>query len=90
VLGLVALSAVDAIWWWWAGDARAVGVAAVALAALGGAVLTAWWTDGRRSVSMRELMSLPWYVAAKIPVYVRLFTKRQIEWVRTKRDDRAS
>lgn len=90
VLGLSALLLVDALWWWWAGDARAVSVAALAMLALGGAVLAAWWSDGRRSVSMRELLSLPWYVAAKIPVYVRLFTKRQIEWVRTKRDDRAS
>ena len=43
-----------------------------------------------RRASLSELLGLPWYVAAKIPVYVRLFTKRQIEWVRTKRDDRSS
>jgi hypothetical protein len=52
-------------------------------------VLTAWWREGRQIVTFGELLGLPMYVAAKIPVYVRLFTKRQVEWVRTKRDDRS-
>jgi glycosyltransferase involved in cell wall biosynthesis len=90
VLVLVALLFIDAFWWWWAADVRAVAVAALAMLVLGSGVMTAWWSDGRRMVSLRELLGLPWYVAAKIPVYVRLFTKRQIEWVRTKRDDRPS
>ncbi len=90
VLGVVALLVIDAAWWWWAADARAFAVASLALLALIVGVMTAWWSDGRQSVSLRELLGLPVYVAAKIPVYVRLFTKRQVEWVRTKRDDRHS
>jgi hypothetical protein len=35
------------------------------------------------------MLYLPLYVAAKVPVYIRLFTRRQIEWVRTKRDGSA-
>ena len=33
-----------------------------------------------------ELFGLPFYIAAKVPVYLRLLGKRQVEWVRTKRD----
>ncbi|HEY9237325.1 MAG TPA: glycosyl transferase, partial [Burkholderiaceae bacterium] len=87
VLGLVAIFLIDLIWYGLTDDGRALLVAAVALATLTVSVLAAWWSDGRRSVSLRELLGLPWYVAAKIPVYVRLFTRRQIEWIRTKRDD---
>jgi hypothetical protein len=36
----------------------------------------------------RELLALPWYVMAKIPLYARLFTQRQSEWIRTRRDGR--
>ena len=49
--------------------------------------MAGWWRGGRQLVSWRELIALPIYVAAKIPLYVRLFTKRQVEWVRTKRDE---
>ncbi|HWI11130.1 MAG TPA: glycosyltransferase family 2 protein [Burkholderiaceae bacterium] len=89
VLALGALLAIDLAWWWFAADARPAGVAAVALALLAAAVLAAWRREARHIVTGRELLGLPLYVAAKIPVYVRLFTKRQVEWVRTKRDDRS-
>ena len=87
VLTLVALTALGAVWAWLAADAWPLGVAACALALLGAGVVLAWWRDGKRIVALKELLSLPLYVAAKIPMYVQLFTKRQIEWVRTKRDD---
>jgi hypothetical protein len=88
VLALGALLALDVVWWWLAADLRPAATAAAALALVGAGVLAAWWAEARQLVSGRELLGLPWYVAAKIPVYVRLFTKRQVEWVRTKRDDR--
>jgi cellulose synthase/poly-beta-1,6-N-acetylglucosamine synthase-like glycosyltransferase len=90
VMGVSLLLGIDATWWGWASDMRAFSVSALAMLALVVGVMTAWWSDGRRSISPRELLGLPGYIAAKIPVYVRLFTKRQIEWVRTKRDDRHS
>ena len=40
----------------------------------------------RHIVSVRELLSVPRYVLAKLPIYLKLFTARQMEWVRTKRD----
>lgn len=55
---------------------------------LGAAVLLAWARFGRRIVSLRELLGAPLYVLGKIPIYARLFKGRQVEWVRTKRDDK--
>jgi len=51
------------------------------------AVASAWLQVGRRSVSLAELALAPIYALAKIPIYVRLFTARQLRWVRTSRDD---
>lgn len=87
VLGLGALLAIDAAWWALTGDARAAALSALALLLLTAGIVAAWSRDGRLVVSLRELVGIPWYVAAKLPVYARLFTKRQLEWVRTKRDD---
>lgn len=52
------------------------------------AIGVAWHRFGRRLVSWSELLRAPLYVAAKVPLYVRLLTKRQTEWVRTRRDDK--
>ena len=86
-LALVVMLALGAAWWGLAADARPFAFAALATLLFAGGVMAAWWRGGRHLVSLRELLALPLYVAAKIPLYVRLFTKRQVEWVRTKRDD---
>ena len=59
------------------------------LAAFAASVLLAWHSFGRQAVSMKELLSVPAYILAKLPIYARLIGKRQAEWVRTKRDDAA-
>lgn len=64
------------------------------LAAAGGgllttAVLLAWAGHARHVVSLRELLGAPLYVLGKLPIYARLFGRRQVEWVRTKRDDKS-
>jgi cellulose synthase/poly-beta-1,6-N-acetylglucosamine synthase-like glycosyltransferase len=46
----------------------------------------AWRQVGRSIVSLPELLSAPVYAFAKIPIYVRLFTARQRQWIRTRRD----
>jgi hypothetical protein len=86
VLLLGGLALVDAAWWVWAGDPAPFIVAFVALLLVGAAVLVAWWRDGRSLLGARELFGLPLYIAAKLPMYLRLLGKRQVEWVRTKRD----
>jgi cellulose synthase/poly-beta-1,6-N-acetylglucosamine synthase-like glycosyltransferase len=50
------------------------------------AIGVAWQRVARHIISLRELLSVPGYVLAKIPIYAKLFTARQMEWVRTKRD----
>lgn len=61
--------------------------ALIELAAVATAVVSAWSQVGRRSLTLVEMLSVPLYVIAKIPIYVRLFTGRQRRWVRTSRDD---
>ncbi|MBC7379037.1 MAG: glycosyltransferase, partial [Burkholderiaceae bacterium] len=46
-----------------------------------------WWQFGRRIVSLTDLMGVPLYMAAKVPMYLRVLRRRQVEWVRTRRDD---
>lgn len=50
------------------------------------AILLGWGLAGRRVVSFGELAGVPLYVLGKLPVYAKLFGKKQQEWVRTKRD----
>ncbi len=33
-----------------------------------------------------SLLGIPGYVISKIPMYIRFWSKRQKDWVRTKRD----
>ena len=86
-MALLLIAAVDLAWWASAGNALPLAVAACALVGFTAGVVAAWRSEGRQIVSAREMLSMPLYVAAKVPVYIRLFTKRQVEWVRTKRDD---
>jgi cellulose synthase/poly-beta-1,6-N-acetylglucosamine synthase-like glycosyltransferase len=48
-------------------------------------VLLAWLGWGRQVVSLGDLLSVPVYVLAKIPLYFRFWTHRQREWIRTDR-----
>jgi len=86
VLLLGGLALVDAAWWFWASDPAPFIVAFAALLLVDAAVLVAWWREGRRLIGLRELLGLPLYIATKLPMYLRLLSKRQVEWVRTKRD----
>jgi cellulose synthase/poly-beta-1,6-N-acetylglucosamine synthase-like glycosyltransferase len=70
-----------------AGQPLALQIVAMAWLALAAAVLLAWRRFGSRIVSLGDLLSVPLYVAAKVPLYIQAFTRRQVEWVRTKRDD---
>jgi cellulose synthase/poly-beta-1,6-N-acetylglucosamine synthase-like glycosyltransferase len=86
VLTLVTLLLLNTAWWFATGNVQPLFVSVLAAALVVLSVTLAWTREGRRIVSLGEMLALPWYVAAKIPVYIRLFTKRQVEWVRTKRD----
>ena len=62
-------------------------IATAALAMLGGAVLLAWWRFSRELIPFSVLLYAPFYAARKIPLYLGFLIKRQVEWVRSKRDD---
>jgi cellulose synthase/poly-beta-1,6-N-acetylglucosamine synthase-like glycosyltransferase len=84
--GLLVLDAVLALAAWSCGAGSGpIAVAGVLLAAFLLSVLTAWFVRGRDLVRFAELMSVPWYIAAKLPVYVRFIVRRQRAWVRTDR-----
>ena len=83
---LGALLVADGAWWAAAGGLLPFALVASALLLVASAVILAWRREGRALVSRRELLGLPVYVAAKLPIYLRLFRRRQVEWVRTKRD----
>ncbi|HSI38071.1 MAG TPA: glycosyltransferase family 2 protein [Methylotenera sp.] len=53
---------------------------------LGLAVLCAWTKFGKSILSISHLTYAPIYMLAKIPLYLRFLVKRQVEWVRSKRD----
>ena len=62
-------------------------LALLALGGLGAAVLLAWARYGRAILSGRDLLSAVGYILRKIPLYLRFLVNRQVEWVRSKRDN---
>ena len=56
------------------------------MAALTVAVLLAWLCFGRAIISFKQLCYAPIYALVKIPLYIKFFLNRQVEWVRSKRD----
>lgn len=53
---------------------------------LGISVLLAWVKFGRSILSLASLGYAPIYMLAKIPLYLKFVVRRQVEWVRSKRD----
>lgn len=62
-------------------------VAITALGMLGLAVVLAWARFCRELIPFSVLLYAPFYAARKIPLYLGFLIRRQVEWVRSKRDD---
>lgn len=60
-------------------------IAVSALGAVALAIAIAWRRFARTVVSAADLAQVPAYVAAKLPMYLRLFVRRQTAWIRTRR-----
>ena len=71
---------------WWAEDAAIAIVHGLLLAVFVLAALLAWGARGRDLVRLTELLSIPLYIAAKLPLYLRFIIRRERRWVRTDRD----
>ncbi|MBW4569872.1 MAG: hypothetical protein KME31_18165 [Tolypothrix carrinoi HA7290-LM1] len=50
------------------------------------AILIAWAKFARQDLPLHELLTIPFYVFWKIPVYLQFLVKPQSVWVRTERD----
>lgn len=53
---------------------------------LGATVLLGWLKFGRSILSLASLGYAPIYMLGKIPLYCKFLVRRQVEWVRSKRD----
>lgn len=62
-------------------------IASGAITILGATVLLAWGRFCRGLISFSVLLYAPFYAVKKIPLYLGFLIKRQVEWVRSKRDD---
>ncbi|MGF6395679.1 glycosyltransferase family 2 protein [Pseudomonas plecoglossicida] len=69
------------------GIALPAALATLALAMLGCAVWLAWSRFSREVIPFSVLIYAPLYALKKIPLYLGFLVKRQVEWVRSKRDD---
>jgi cellulose synthase/poly-beta-1,6-N-acetylglucosamine synthase-like glycosyltransferase len=86
VLALVALAFACAVLAALGGAQLPLIVALLALSAVLAAVAIARSAYARDLVSWADLLAVPGYVAAKVPLYARFLRRRQVEWVRTRRD----
>jgi cellulose synthase/poly-beta-1,6-N-acetylglucosamine synthase-like glycosyltransferase len=62
-------------------------IATIGMTLLSVAILLSWGQFGRGILSFSALMYAPFYALKKIPLYLGFLVKRQVEWVRSKRDD---
>ncbi|MET0210655.1 MAG: glycosyltransferase family 2 protein, partial [Burkholderiaceae bacterium] len=61
-------------------------VSVLSMGMLAAAIIVAQqeWADD--ILSLGELLRAPFIILSKIPIYLRFIVKRQVDWVRTKRD----
>jgi cellulose synthase/poly-beta-1,6-N-acetylglucosamine synthase-like glycosyltransferase len=83
---VLALSTCALAFWFLTGALAPLVLATGVLGALGISILLAWWSYGRTTLSASNLGMALIYALAKIPLYLRFFVNRQVEWVRSKRD----
>jgi cellulose synthase/poly-beta-1,6-N-acetylglucosamine synthase-like glycosyltransferase len=72
---------------WFTGQAMPWSLAIISFVLLGVAVLLAWVGYGRNILSFRNLAYAPLYALGKIPLYLKFMVNRQVEWVRSRRDN---
>jgi len=87
VLALLGLNLVTWLAYLLSGHATPAWIALAALVMLGLAVVLAWARFCRELIPFSVLLYAPFYAARKIPLYLGFLIKRQVEWVRSKRDD---
>lgn len=70
------------------GSSLPLKLATMAGVLLGLSVLMSWHRYGRRIISLGELAFAVLYAFWKVPVYVKFVVARQLDWVRSRRDEK--
>lgn len=60
-------------------------LSAITLALFMISIFVAWYGFGRKAITFLSLLTVPYYVLSKIPLYLRFMIKRQSAWVKTRR-----
>ena len=90
VISVMALLLIIVLFWAGYGSLQPVLILLGSLFLLTISLLAAWWKEGRKVISGRTLLMIPFYVMWKLPIYIRFFTARQTAWNRTQRDGEQS
>jgi cellulose synthase/poly-beta-1,6-N-acetylglucosamine synthase-like glycosyltransferase len=83
---VLASCAIGAVVYLISGEALILQLAGLTLACLGLAILLAWTFFGRKILTFGRLAYAPIYALRKIPLYAKFFVNRQVDWIRSKRD----
>ncbi|MEO1400895.1 MAG: glycosyltransferase [Cyanobacteria bacterium J06635_1] len=51
-----------------------------------GGILLAWVGFAKEDLPLKQLLSVPFYILWKLPIYLSFLTKPQSKWIRTERD----
>ena len=90
-LVMLALTSVFACLVMWAfgmaGSGLLTGWAGLNLALLCWAVTLSWRLEGRHVLTLKELSSVPMYMLSKLSIYASFISRRQTQWIRTKREE---
>jgi len=84
---IVAIFALSSLLYFISGLIFPLWLASTSLLLLGIAVMLAWAKFGYQVISLVSLCYAPIYALLKIPVYLNFLVKRQVNWVRSKRDE---
>ncbi len=86
VIGLTAFTLSALAAWLVGASVVPLAISATAYGALGAAVFAGWAAHCRNQVPLLALLAAPFYIAAKLPIYLAFVFKRQVQWIRTQRD----
>ena len=85
VLAWGGMTAVATGWFWGTGVGLPLQVLGISGLCMTLAVLGSWAMVGRQDMSLKTLLSVPFYIVWKIPLYAGFVAAPEQEWVRTKR-----
>jgi hypothetical protein len=85
-LGVMGLGIAGLIFFIFSANSGPLLIGVALLTVLAATVLIAWMRFGMQIVPLRLLLYAPFYALGKIPLYAGFLIKRQVEWVRSKRD----